>query len=207
MWKKIIGIVENSKKDYNYAASTIFGLSDYECLLIQDLKVDNILNLINEHEISALMIDYNINFDMENKKGASLFNQIKQRVEAFPIVILTALPNEVRNTFEIDADKIYEKSKFFKSEEDYASEKVNHMLDNIKQFQHNLDEKESIVYAMIKKGRNMNINDYNKLIQLQDELSKYNIQIDPIPQELKKLDSFEKANELIKSIEELMKKL
>lgn len=207
MWKDVIGIVEDSEKDYNYAASTIFGLSNYECLLIQDLKVDNILNLINEHEISALMIDYNISFDMENKKGASLFNKIKQKVEAFPIVILTALPDEVRNTFEVDADKIYEKSKFFKSEEDYASEKVNHMLDNIKQFQHNLNEKESIVYALIKKGKNMDINDYNKLIQLQDELSKYNIQIDPIPQELKKLDSFEKANELIKSIEELMKKL
>lgn len=207
MWKKVIGIVEDSKKDYNYTASTIFGLSGYDSTLIQDLKVDNILASINDHEISALMIDYNINFDTENKKGASLFNQIKQKVEAFPIVILTALPEEVKNTFEIDADKIYEKSKFFKSEEEYALEKVNHMIDNIKQFQHNLDEKESSIYTLIKKGKDMDINDYNRLIQLQDELSKYNIQIDSIPQELKKLNSFEKANELIKSIEELMKKL
>lgn len=207
MCKKIIGIVEDSVDDFNCAATTIYGNSDYDSLLIQDLNVETILSLISEGDISALMIDYNINFDKENKKGATLFKLIKDKVPAFPIVILTALPEAVKETFEVDADKIYEKTKFFKSESEYAREKVCHLVDNINQFHYKLNQKESSILAIIKKGKNIDINDYTKLIQLQDELSMYNVNLDSIPQELKNLDSFSKANELIEKIENLIDKL
>ena len=62
MCKKIIGIVEDSIEDFNCAATTIFGNSDYDSLLIQDLNVESIMSLIFEGDISALMIDYNKRF-------------------------------------------------------------------------------------------------------------------------------------------------
>lgn len=207
MCKKIIGIVEDYIDDFNNAATTIYGNSDYESLLIQDLNVETILSLISEGDISALMIDYNINFDKENKKGATLFKLIKEKVPAFPIVILTALPEDVKKTFEVDADKIYEKTKFFKSESEYAIEKVYHLVDNINQFHFKINQKEARILAIIKKGNKIDINDYNQLIQLQDELSMYSVNLDSIPQELKNLDSFSKANELIEKIENLIDKL
>lgn len=84
--------------------------------------------------IDGLIIDYKIMIKTASVEGTDIYKIIHDHAPEFPIVILTDWPNECYKKDFIDADKVYEKCKFFKVDEDYSKSKVFNLFQNMKRY-------------------------------------------------------------------------
>ncbi len=95
---------------------------------------EEILKDILGSKISGLIIDYKILSKNKKIEGTELFSKIRNIVPKFPVVILTERVEESLQPLYIDADKVYEKSKFLRLKEEYCSEKVKNLFLNMKKY-------------------------------------------------------------------------
>lgn len=127
-----ITIKENAPTKYSFENNdfcfTEFPLNNFE---IPEDIVKNLVGLINNKDISMIIIDYKLLTNSKLFEGNKIFSDICKIVPKFPIVILTERLNESLEGFFVDADKIYEKSKFFQVESSYSKEKVNNLFYNM----------------------------------------------------------------------------
>ncbi|MEE3485499.1 MAG: hypothetical protein VZQ98_14410 [Bacteroidales bacterium] len=107
---------------------------------VVDLLFSDVLRDIENSRISALIIDYKIIVSTIKIKGTDIFKKVKDRVVQFPVIILTEVVAESILPDFVDADKVYEKRFFFRLQDDYSKEKVEHIFDSMKKYVAQKDE-------------------------------------------------------------------
>lgn len=169
-------IKENTPPKYSFENKD-FDFEEYKLdnFASQNGIVDNLIALINSKDISMIIIDYKLLTDSQSFEGNKIFADICKIVPKFPIVILTERLDESLQGFFVDADKIYEKSKFFQLESTYSKEKVKNLFYNMDSYMSNLSELESQLTLLIGEMQNnkMTPEIINKINNVEIELAKY----------------------------------
>lgn len=169
-------IKENAPSKYSFTNKD-FDFEEYKLDNFSSQKdiVNDLILLINSKDISMIIIDYKLLTDSQLFEGNKIFADICKIVPKFPIVILTERLDESLQGFFVDADKIYEKSKFFQLESTYSKEKVKNLFYNMDSYMSNLSELESQLTLLIGEMQNnkMTPEIVNKINNVEIELSKY----------------------------------
>lgn len=155
MDKYVIGIIDDEESAVRKIKVTIkenrpqnievgfkeYLLDEQENIKIEDLK-QQILEDIENNEITTLIIDEKIIRNTTEVEGSKLFDEIKQKVEKFPMIILTNWSEEAESTYLIDPDKIYRKIDFLDLEKEKSKEQVKNIFINAKVYKENRERLE-----------------------------------------------------------------
>lgn len=141
-----IGLIDDENNELKTIRRTIkihadsqgitYGFKTYEIPqrtsdIVSDL-FEEVIKDIEKSVISILIIDYKILDSTQKRiKGTDILKLIKERVVQFPVVILTQVVSESTIPNFVDADKVYEKRRFFDLDDDYSKEKVKNIFDNM----------------------------------------------------------------------------
>ncbi len=221
MDKYIIGIVDDEERAVMRTKVTIqenrpqnVDISFKEYLLDEQENVSieqitkQVLEDIQNNEIVTLIIDEKIIRNATEVEGSKLFNEIKQKVEKFPMIILTNWDEDVEKTYLIDPDKIYRKIDFFDLEHEKSKEQVKNIFINAKIYKENREQLERKIQDLeekiSKQGTTEQTDTINEISEHEEKLKQlkptdYN-QIEKYmrPDEIKEvLDILKKANDLL----------
>lgn len=169
-------IKENAPIEYSYENEDYsfeeFNLVQYNNQ--QDI-VKDLLAFITSKNVSLIIIDYKLLPENNSFSGNKIFADVCNVVSKFPIIILTEKLHESLEGFYVDADKIYEKDKFFQIESNYSKEKVNNLFYNMESYKNNLGELEGQLELLLGEMQNntMSLEIINKINNVEIELSKY----------------------------------
>lgn len=169
-------IKENAPDKYSFQNEDYkfeeFNLESYNT---QHEIVETLVSLIKDKNVSLIIIDYKLLTNHNRFEGNKIFADICKAVSRFPIIILTERLDESLEGFLVDADKIYEKSEFFKLESNYAKEKVNNLFYNMESYAKNLDELEQKLKLLIGEKQNNNMTEeiINEINSVESELTKF----------------------------------
>lgn len=111
----------------------VYSLDDRNCDLVDSL-VQQVIDDVANRKVNALFIDYKLVVNQQNIYGSEIFQGINKTIPKFPVIMLTNLADGCYTKDYIDADKVYDKRYFFKVEEHYSKEKINHLFLNIKKY-------------------------------------------------------------------------
>ena len=221
MDKYVIGIIDDEEQAVNKIKVAIkenreqniedsfkeYILNQQESIRIENLT-KQILEDIQNNEIEMLIIDEKIIRNDTEVKGSKLFNAIKQKVEKFPMIILTNWDEDAEKTYLIDPDKIYRKIDFFEIEHEKSKEQVKNIFINAKMYKENREQLERKIQDLeekiSKQGTTEQTDTINEISKNEEKLKQlkptdYN-QIEKYmkPDEIKEvLDILKKANDLL----------
>lgn len=169
-------IKENAPSKYSFSNND-FDFEEYKLDNYSSPKdiVNDLIALINSKDISMIIIDYKLLTDSHLFEGNKIFADICKIVPKFPIIILTGRLKESLQGFFVDADKIYEKSKFFQLESTYSKEKVENLFYNMESYKSNLldlEEKLSLLIGEMQNNK-MTPEIVNEINNVEIELAKY----------------------------------
>lgn len=172
---------------------------------IEESLIKEVIQDIEDFEISMLIIDHKIMSRNESINGSGIFEKIRKIAEDFPTIIMTNRVEESLTNDYVDSDKVYAKSEFFKMEE-YSKEKVENILRNIKRYEKLRESTqsslESLKNELVKDTENQDI--INEIIEKERELDKYL----PLQQSyLQEVMNPEQLKEILKLIEDANKLL
>lgn len=221
MNKYVIGIVDDEESAIRKIKVTIkenspenVDISFKEYLLDEQNNIEiekltnQVLEDIQNNEIVTLIIDEKIIRNATEVEGSKLFNEIKQKVEKFPMVILTNWAEDVEMTFLIDPDKIYKKIDFFSFESEKSKQQVKNIFINAKVYKENREQLErkiqNLEEKIIKQGTTEQSEAISEISEHKEKLRQLTptdyTQIEKYmkPDEIKKvLDILKKANDLL----------
>lgn len=172
---------------------------------LEESLIKEVIQDIENFEISMLIIDHKIMSRNESINGSGIFEKIRKIAEDFPTIIMTNRVEESLTNDYVDSDKVYAKSEFFKMEE-YSKEKVENILRNIKRYEKLRESTqsslESLKNELVKDTENQDI--INEIIEKERELDKYL----PLQQSyLQEAMNPEQLKEILKLIEDANKLL
>lgn len=221
MDKYVIGIIDDEESAVRKIKVTIkenrpqnVEVSFREYLLKEEenINIENlakqVLEDIENNEITTLIIDEKIIRNTTEVEGSKLFDEIKQKVEKFPMIILTNWSEEAEETYLIDPDKIYKKIDFFNLEEEKSKNQVKNIFINAKVYKDNREKLErkikSLEEKISKQGTTEQAETINEISEHEEKLKQlkptdYN-QIEKYmkPDEIKEvLNILKKANDLL----------
>lgn len=125
--KTIRGVIKaHTKENVTFKSYLIDNLNEVSISKIYK----EVLKDIENNDISTLIIDEKIISNSNEIRGSEIFEKIKQKVDKFPMIILTNYPNECMKDNIIDPDKIYKKIDFLNIESDISKELVNKIFLN-----------------------------------------------------------------------------
>ena len=171
-----IAIKENAPSKFSFENGDFsfeeFQLNSFDT---QEDIVKNLVGLINSKDISMIIIDYKLLTNSKLFEGNKIFSDICKIVPKFPIIILTERLDESLEGFFVDADKIYEKSQFFKIESSYSKEKVGNLFYNMESYSQNLSALEENLQLLLGEMQNNSLTSeiVNKINLIETELAKY----------------------------------
>lgn len=169
-------IKENAPEKFSFENGDYsFEEFNLELYSTQSEIVQKLISLIKDKDVSLILIDYKLLTGNNLFEGNKIFADICKTVSKFPIIILTERLNESLEGFLVDADKIYEKSEFFKLESDYAKEKVSNLFYNMESYAKNLIELERNLKLLIEEMQNNSMAEeiIAKINSAESELAKY----------------------------------
>lgn len=217
----VIGIIDDEERAVNKIKVTIkenrpqnieVSFKEYILNEQENIKFENltkqILEDIQNNEIVTLIIDEKIIRNDTEVKGSKLFDEIKQKVEKFPMIILTNWDEDVEETYLIDPDKIYRKIDFFDLSKEKSKEQVKNIFINAKIYKDNREQLERKIQNLENKistqGTTKQLETINEISEHEEKLKQlkptdYN-QIEKYmkPDEIKEvLDILKEANDLL----------
>lgn len=130
---KIRGVIKENKPKDVEVDFKIYLLEDEEGVSITELS-KHILNDIKYGEIITLIIDQKIMGNTGEIEGTEIFKNIKEKVDKFPMIMLTNVAEECIENIFVDPDKVYKKSDFFAIDEEKSKEQVNKIFINAKKY-------------------------------------------------------------------------
>lgn len=178
----------------------------------EDIKIDKltkqILEDIQNNEISTLIIDEKIIRNATEVEGSKLFAEIKQKVDKFPMIILTNWSEDVEKQYLVDPDKIYKKKIFFDLESEKSKEQVKNIFINATVYKENREQLERKIQDLEQKISNQGTTEQTETISEISENEEKLKQLKPTdynqiekymkPDEIKEvLDILKKANDLL----------
>lgn len=217
----VIGIIDDEERAVNKIKVTIkenrpqnieVSFKEYILNEQENIKFENltkqILEDIQNNEIVTLIIDEKIIRNDTEVKGSKLFDEIKQKVEKFPMIILTNWDEDVEETYLIDPDKIYRKIDFFDLAKEKSKEQVKNIFINAKMYKDNREKLERKIQNLEEKisehGTTEQVETISEISEHEEKLKQlkptdYN-QIEKYmkPDEIKEvLDILKEANDLL----------
>ena len=183
-----VTIKENRPQNIDIAFKEYL-LEQNEDVRIETLK-KQVLQDIENNEIVTLIIDEKIIRNATEVEGSKLFNEIKQKVEKFPMIILTNWSEDVEMTYLIDPDKIYKKIDFFDFESEKSKRQVKNIFINAKVYKENREQLERKIQDLEEKISKQEITEQTDTI---NEISLHEEKL----KQLKPTDYNQKANDLL----------
>lgn len=160
-----------------------------------------VLKDIENNRISTLIIDEKIISNSNEIRGSEIFAKIKQKVDKFPMIILTNFPDDCMKDNIIDPDKIYKKIDFLNIESDTSRELVKKIFLNARKY----IEQRGLVEQRIKELEEQIKNNGYKSQIVNDIIKNEEILQDLKPTDFRQIEKLMKPDE-IKEILELIKK-
>lgn len=202
---KIRGVIKENKPKDVEVDFKIYLLEDEEGVSITELS-KHILNDIKYGEIITLIIDQKIMGNTGEIEGTEIFKNIKEKVDKFPMIMLTNVAEECIENIFVDPDKVYKKSDFFAIDEEKSKEQVNKIFINAKKYIQNRKQIETKIRILedeiSQTGNNLEI--VNEIIDNEEKLRELKptdyTQIEKIvnPQKIKDvLDLLNEVNNLL----------
>lgn len=139
-----IGIIENDKtvilqiklviKEYLKKNG---GAIEYKEYFIEGRKehtLARVLSDIEEGVIQTLFVDYKLNTSNLAVKGSEIIKTIREKSTEFPMIILTNVVADGKESKATDADKVYNKEVFLNPDDERSEEMVENVLLNMKRY-------------------------------------------------------------------------
>lgn len=213
-----IGIVEDSGDEIHKIERTLdFFYTDFDMSyyfsdriytpenIVEKLSNDIIMD-IQSDKIDGLIIDYKVMLDDIIVEGNEIYREINMIIPKFPIIILTEIVDEPEGKVYMDADKVYRKSTFFNFESRASKDmytkffkNMDHYRKNRQQYKDQLNKKKEILVSEGIKEETI-----LEIVELENELSKYENIGNDSSDSLLDRDSIEKAINLIKQVDEMI---
>ncbi|MBR3613934.1 MAG: hypothetical protein IKL55_02010 [Clostridia bacterium] len=211
MSKYIIGIIDDEPFNVKTIRGTIkihatedVGFKTYLLNELDEVSISKIykevLKDIENNSISTLIIDEKIISNSNEIRGSEIFAKIKQKVDKFPMIILTNFPDDCMNDNIIDPDKIYKKIDFLNIDSDTSKELVKKIFLNAQKYM----EQRCIVEQKIKELEEQIENNGYKSQIVTDIIENEEMLQNLRPTDFRQIEKLMKPDE-IKEILELIK--
>lgn len=142
---------------------------------VKEELFEEIIADITEERIQTLIVDYKLDTAQNVIKGWEIVDFVHGKVPEFPVVILTNVPDESRESEYIDADKVYPKIIFLDTTHEETTRMVENILLNIQRYvKRRKDLEGNLVRALEKLDQNSTDEGIIKdVLKIEDELGKY----------------------------------
>ena len=198
-----IGLIDDEPAELTKVRRTIkvnapkgmeFDFKSYEIPEKREDAIDQICSqVIDDIEgmnITALIIDYKIMVKALKVNGTDILKEINDTVSKFPVIILTERVEESIQPDHVDADKVYKKKDFFKLEEEYSKEKINHIFDSMVKYVKQRDELTLTLSELKKKLESGDRSVIEDVLKLEEKLDEF------VPVEQTQIDRTYDANRM-----------
>lgn len=183
MWR--IGIIDDKEGERadiqvsileNVENKNEIDFKEYE--IVKRTKEDlfsEIIEDISEERIHALIVDYRLDTSQVVIKGWEIVEYMHEHIPEFPVIIMTNVPDESKESIYIDADKVYPKIIFLNTKHPNTKEMVANILSNIQKYIKRRKELEgSLAIELDKLDKNStDENIIADVLELEKSLSKY----------------------------------
>ena len=174
--------------------------------------LDEILSDISESKINTLFVDYKLDTKNIAIKGSEIIKTIREQLSEFPMVILTNVVEDGKESQATDADKVYHKEVFLNPDDARSEEMVKNILYNMERY---YALRSTLEYKRDRVLQNMNaINESEvetkmdlvaQLIKIEAELQKFTpTHLLPI-EKIFPIDEYKEVLNLLKEYKELLK--
>lgn len=138
--------------------------------LFKEIQTD-----IIENRINGLIVDFKLDTTAEIITGAEIVNFMHEETPNFPVVILTNVPEDSKESAVTDADKVYAKKLFLNTDSQDSKAMVHNIMLNIRKYMDNRCKLEGELDIVLNKLLESPDNEQllSKVIALETNLSKY----------------------------------
>lgn len=180
-----IGIIDDKEGERaDIQVSVLENVSDAEGVEFKEYDLDHrvkeklfreIIADITEERIQTLIVDYKLDTAQNVIKGWEIVDFVHGKVPEFPVVILTNVPDESRESDYIDADKVYPKVIFLNTTHEETARMVENIVLNIQRYvKRRKDLEGNLVRALEELDKNSTDEGIIKdVLKIEDELGKY----------------------------------
>lgn len=161
-------------------------------------NLDNVVADIFDKKVNAAVIDFDLREGNNtiNYQGDDIFKKIVERVDNFPVFILTSHVNEAERQ-SIDINAIYDRN---------AENFLKRVRRQIENYQRNMKVVES-EFTKLKARKKRNLKQEERMIELDTFLERSLDKRSELPKALKKTSDLKKLDELIGDTEKLIKEI
>ncbi len=138
--------------------------------LLEEIRDD-----VEEDQIHALIVDFRLDTTIDIIKGYEILAFMHRNIPEFPVVIMTNVPDESRESPHTDADKVYEKKYFLNPQSDATKEMVRNIRLNIQRYASQRGKLEAQLGQALKEldADSENPDILKRIIEIEEELGKY----------------------------------
>lgn len=165
-----------------------------------------ILNDITEENIQTLIIDYRLDTSMMVIKGWEIADFVHNEIPEFPVIIMTNVPEESKESPYIDADKVYPKIIFLNTRHEDTPGMVKNIMLNIQRYIKRRNDLEGKLRLELKKLDQNSTDDevISNILEIEQTLSKYKETEQTILDQTFDLGELKEVLEDIKDINKLL---
>lgn len=147
--------------------------------LKEQLKEELIYDVENQ-VIQSLIVDYKLDSLRRVIEGKDVVEYLREKVPAFPVIILTNAPDRSKREDTIDPDKVYDKESFFALENEQSKEMAFKIYRNIERYIKRRSELEINLAAALDKlhepkDPDVEVEMLAKIAGIEDELGDYTL--------------------------------
>lgn len=180
-----IGIIDDVPSDRedikvsildNFENKDLISFKDYVIekkskeLLFKEIQTD-----IIENRINGLIVDFKLDTTADIITGAEIVDFMHEETPDFPVVILTNVPDDSKESDVTDADKVYAKKIFLNTDSQESKSMVHNIMLNIRKYMDNRGKLEGELDIVLNKLLESPDDEHllSKVIELENNLSKY----------------------------------
>lgn len=192
-----------------------FAIDFFDVIPIEPVKeIDELVSSILENHVDAIVVDYNlIEYDKThtiNYQGNDVVNKILERLEDFPVFVLTSYDEDAIDNNE-DAKIVFEKKLMYASKElpelYEAGIKFKKLINKqIEKYRNKIEEAEKKILALIEEGkkRNLSASEEDELKELDKLIEKSLNKKSIIPNIVRENQEAKDISLLLKKVDELL---
>lgn len=130
---------------------------------------------VSNEEIHALIVDFRLDTKEDVIEGWEIVEFAHKEFPEFPVVIMTNVPEESKQSKYIDADKVYPKKIFLNPSLDETNKLVGNITLNMARYDKRRKELEAMLAVELEKleGNRESIEILESVINIENELMKY----------------------------------
>lgn len=177
-------------------------------------SMEEMINRIIKISPDVLIVDFRLN-EMKSDisynvpyNGVDLVNEFQSIRYKFPCFVLTALDDEAISQID-DVNIVYVKNLIYKEEGKAKAKFLDRVTTQIEHYQANIEKAKDDLSALIKirEAGNADVNDENKIIELDNFLEKSIDAKNAIPTEFKSLSNTNRLDSILSKVDLLLKKI